>query len=222
MKKVLVVGGDKMSSIIDYSDRNTCVIFGDGCGCVLLEPNIEGNGVIDAILKVDGGGRHFLHQKAGGSAKPASHETVEAKEHYVYQEGQSVYKFAVTNMAEVSAEIMEKNNLTSDDVDWLVPHQANLRIIDATADRMGLTKDKQNLEVAMKENEVILLENDYSTKYEGFDPKSPESYIIFTLMQNIRSGANDDAYQRRWVWELLQNAMDTTNSERQTKIQIHI
>ncbi len=141
-KKVLVVGGDKMSSIIDYTDRNTCVIFGDGCGCVLLEPNEEGFGVVDAVLKIDGNGRHFLHQKAGGSLKPASHATVDAREHYVYQEGQTVFKFAVKGMADVSAEIMERNQLTADDVAWLVPHQANLRIIDATAQRMGVDKDK--------------------------------------------------------------------------------
>jgi 3-oxoacyl-[acyl-carrier-protein] synthase-3 len=141
-KKVLVVGGDKMSSIIDYTDRNTCIIFGDGLGCVLLEPNEEGNGVIDSILKIDGNGRHFLHQKAGGSLKPPTHETVDAKEHYVYQDGKTVFKFAVTGMAEVSAQIMERNNLTSEEVTWLVPHQANLRIIDATAQRMGLSNEK--------------------------------------------------------------------------------
>jgi 3-oxoacyl-[acyl-carrier-protein] synthase-3 len=141
-KKVLVVGGDKMSSIIDYTERNTCVIFGDGCGCVLLEPNEEGFGIVDSVLKVDGSGREFLHQKAGGSLKPASHETVNAREHFVYQEGKTVFKFAVKNMADVSAEIMERNNLTADDVDWLVPHQANLRIIDATAGRMGIDKEK--------------------------------------------------------------------------------
>lgn len=141
-KKVLVVGGDKMSSIIDYTDRTTCIIFGDGCGAVLLEPNDEGNGIIDNILKSDGSGRQFLHQKAGGSVKPASHETVDNREHYVYQEGKSVFKFAVTNMADVAAEIMERNNLTSDDVKWLVPHQANKRIIDATASRMGLGAEK--------------------------------------------------------------------------------
>jgi len=141
-KKVLVVGGDKMSSIIDYTERNTCVIFGDGCGCVLLEPNEEGFGIVDSVLKVDGSGREFLHQKAGGSLKPASHETVNAREHFVYQEGKTVFKFAVKNMADVSAEIMERNNLTPDDVDWLVPHQANLRIIDATAGRMGIDKEK--------------------------------------------------------------------------------
>ena len=141
-KNVLVVGADKMSAIIDYTDRNTCIIFGDGAGCVLLEPNYEGLGVVDAILKIDGQGRHFLHQKAGGSLKPPTHETIDAKEHYVYQDGKNVYKFAVKGMAEVSAQIMERNHLTSDDVTWLVPHQANLRIIDATADRMGLDKNK--------------------------------------------------------------------------------
>ena len=141
-KKVLVIGVDKMSSIIDYEDRTTCIIFGDGCGVVLLEPNEEGLGLQDFILRADGSGREFLIQPAGGSANPPTIETVENKLHYVKQEGKSVFKFAVTNMAEVSAEIMEKNNLTSDDVDWLVPHQANLRIIDATANRMGLPAEK--------------------------------------------------------------------------------
>lgn len=141
-KKVIVIGADKMSSIIDYTDRNTCIIFGDGAGCVLLEPNEEGYGVMDSILKIDGYGRHFLHQKAGGSLKPPTHETVDAREHYVYQDGKTVFKFAVTGMADVSAQIMERNNLTADDVAWLVPHQANLRIIDATGERMGLDKSK--------------------------------------------------------------------------------
>ena len=141
-KKVLVVGGDKMSSIIDYSDRNTCIIFGDGCGAALLEPNEEGYGIIDSVLKIDGSGRHFLHQKAGGSLKPPTHETIDAKEHFVFQDGKTVYKFAVTGMADVSAQIMERNHLTAEDIAWLVPHQANLRIIDATAERMGVTRDK--------------------------------------------------------------------------------
>ena len=141
-KKVIVVGVDKMTSIVDYQDRTTCVIFGDGAGAVLLEPNTEGLGVMDFILHSDGSGREFLVQPAGGSLHPASIETVENRMHYVKQEGQSVFKFAVTNMADVSAKIMEKNNLTSDDVQWLVPHQANLRIIDATANRMGLSKEK--------------------------------------------------------------------------------
>jgi 3-oxoacyl-[acyl-carrier-protein] synthase-3 len=141
-KKVIVIGVDKMTSILDFSDRTTCVIFGDGAGAVLLEPNEEGLGVIDSILRSDGAGRNYLLQPAGGSLHPASRETVDNNMHYVKQEGQQVFKFAVTNMAEVSAEIMEKNNLTSEDVTWLVPHQANLRIIDATANRMGLPKEK--------------------------------------------------------------------------------
>ncbi len=141
-QKVLVVGGDKMSSIIDYEDRQTCIIFGDGCGAVLLEPTTEDVGIKDSILKSDGSGRVYLHQKAGGSARPASHATVDAREHYAYQEGQAVFKFAVTNMADVAAEIMERNQLTADDVAWLVPHQANKRIIDATANRMGVGPEK--------------------------------------------------------------------------------
>jgi len=141
-KKVLVVGGDKMSAIIDYTDRNTCIIFGDGVGCILLEPNEEGLGLIDSILKSDGSGREFLHQKAGGSLMPPSLETVQNRMHYVYQEGKSVYKFAVTNMADVSHQIMLRNNLTADDVSYLIAHQANKRIIDATAERMGIEQDK--------------------------------------------------------------------------------
>jgi 3-oxoacyl-[acyl-carrier-protein] synthase-3 len=146
-KRVVVVGGDKMSSIIDYTDRSTCIIFGDGAGAVLLEPNTEGLGIIDAVLKSDGSGRHFLHQKAGGSVKPATHETVDAREHYVYQEGQTVFKIAVTNMSEVSAEIMKRNHLTGDDIAWLVPHQANKRIIDATSARMGISSEKVMLNI---------------------------------------------------------------------------
>lgn len=140
--KVLVIGVDKMSSILNYEDRATCIIFGDGGGCVLLEPNTEGNGLIDSILKSDGAGRAFLHQKAGGSVKPATIETVMNKEHFVYQEGQTVFKFAVKNMADVSAEIMERNNLKAEDIAWLVPHQANKRIIAATYERMGLPEEK--------------------------------------------------------------------------------
>lgn len=146
-KKVVVVGADKMSSIVDYTDRATCIIFGDGGGAVLLEPSTDGNGIMDAILKSDGSGRQYLHQKAGGSIRPASHATVDAKEHYIYQDGQPVFKFAVKGMADVSAEILEKNNLTGDDVAWLVPHQANKRIIDATANRMGLSHDKVMLNI---------------------------------------------------------------------------
>lgn len=141
-KKVVLVGADKMSSIVDYTDRSVCPIFGDGAGAVLLEPTTEDYGVIDEILHVDGAGRKHLHQKAGGSVKPASHETVDAREHFIYQEGQPVFKAAVKGMADVSVEMMEKHNLKSDDIAWLVPHQANMRIISATAKRMELPPEK--------------------------------------------------------------------------------
>jgi 3-oxoacyl-[acyl-carrier-protein] synthase III len=141
-KKVVVVGADKMSSITDYSDRTTCPLFGDASGAVLLEPTNEELGIMDYIFHTDGSGKKFLHMKAGGSVKPASYETIDAKEHYIYQEGQTVFKFAVSNMADVSVEIMERNNLKPDDIAWLVPHQANLRIIDATGRRMGLDPEK--------------------------------------------------------------------------------
>ncbi|MGB1074752.1 MAG: beta-ketoacyl-ACP synthase III [Flavobacteriales bacterium] len=140
-KKVLVIGADKMSSIIDYTDRTTCVLFGDGAGAVLLEPS-ETEGIHDAILRHDGSGAQYLRQKAGGSLHPATAETVAAKEHYIYQDGQPVFKAAVKSMADVSYEILEKNGLTGDDVAWLVPHQANLRIIDATQRRMGIDPEK--------------------------------------------------------------------------------
>lgn len=146
-KKVVVVGADKMSSIINYNDRATCIIFGDGAGAVLLEPSTEGYGVQDSILRSDGSGGNYLHMKAGGSLRPASNETVANNEHYAYQEGQAVFKFAVKGMADVSAELLERNKLTGDDIAWLVPHQANKRIIDATADRMGLSHDKVMLNI---------------------------------------------------------------------------
>ena len=141
-KKVIVVGCDKMTSILNFEDRTTCVIFGDGGGAVLLEPTEDGTGVLDFVLKADGNGRNYLYQPAGGSLLPATHETVDKKQHSVHQEGKAVFKFAVTNMADVSEEIMKRNKLSSDDISWLVPHQANLRIIDATAERMGLDKSK--------------------------------------------------------------------------------
>lgn len=141
-KKVIVVGAEKMSMMVDYTDRATCVIFGDGGGGVLLEPTQENYGIMDSILKTDGSGRIHLFQKGGGSVKPASFETVAAKEHFIYQEGQQVFKFAVTNMAGVSMDVMKRNGLSSEDVNWLVPHQANLRIIEATARRMGIRKDQ--------------------------------------------------------------------------------
>jgi 3-oxoacyl-[acyl-carrier-protein] synthase-3 len=141
-KKVLLIGADKMSSIIDYTDRTTCIIFGDGAGAVLFEPNTEGLGLIDEILRSDGAGRQSLKIDAGGSILPASKETVENKQHYVFQDGKTVFKFAVTNMADVSEEVMKRNNLSGEDIQWLVPHQANKRIIDATSRRMDLPEDK--------------------------------------------------------------------------------
>ncbi len=146
-KKVVVVGADKMSSIVDYTDRTTCVLFGDGGGAVLLEPNTEGLGLIDSNLKTDGVGRNYLCLKGGGSAYPASEKTVAEKDHFIYQEGRTVFKFAVTNMAEASYELMQRNNLTDNDIAWLVPHQANKRIIDATANRMGLDHEKVMLNI---------------------------------------------------------------------------
>jgi 3-oxoacyl-[acyl-carrier-protein] synthase-3 len=146
-KKIIVVGGDKMSSILNYEDRTTCIIFGDGCGAVLMERSEDENGFIDSILRADGSGSKHLYQPAGGSVMPASIESVTQKKHSVYQEGQYVFKFAVTNMANVSAEIMEKNNLTADEVDWLVPHQANKRIIDATRERMGIAEEKVTVNI---------------------------------------------------------------------------
>lgn len=141
-KKVVVVGAEKMSSIVDYTDRTTCPIFGDGAGAVMVEPTENGYGIIDSILQSDGAGRVHLHQKAGGSEKPASHQTVDAREHFIYQEGQAVFKWAVSKMADVSVELMNKHGMTSDDLHWLVPHQANMRIIEATAYRMKLDKSK--------------------------------------------------------------------------------
>jgi len=141
-KKVIVVGADKMSSITDYTSRDTCVLFGDAGGAILLEPATDDCGIMDSILLADGSGQPYLHMKAGGSSRPPSHETIDGKEHFVYQEGQAVFKFAVTKMADISAEIMERNNLSGEDIAWLVPHQANLRIIEATARRMGIGKNK--------------------------------------------------------------------------------
>lgn len=141
-KKVIVVGAEKMSAIVDYTDRSVCPIFGDGAGAILLEPTTEELGIIDSVLFSDGAGVVHLHQKAGGSVKPASHESVDAREHFIYQEGQPVFKWAVSKMADLSVEMMQKHNLTAETLDWLVPHQANLRIIDATARRMGLTNEK--------------------------------------------------------------------------------
>jgi len=141
-KKVVVVGAEKMSSIVDYQDRATCPIFGDGAGAILLEPTTEDIGIVDSILQSDGVGRIHLHQKAGGSVAPASHETIDARQHYIYQEGQPVFKWAVSKMADVSVEMMERHGITPETLAWLVPHQANMRIIEATANRMGIKKEQ--------------------------------------------------------------------------------
>jgi 3-oxoacyl-[acyl-carrier-protein] synthase III len=172
-KKVVVVGGDKMSAIVDYSDRTTCIIFGDGAGCVLLEPTIEHVGIIDSLLKSDGSGETYLHMKAGGSRMPASEATVQSRQHYVYQEGAAVYKFAVTNMADAAAQIAERNNLTAKDITWLVPHQANKRIIDATASRVGVSEDKIMMNIQRYGNTtsgtIPLLLWDYEKKLKKGD-----------------------------------------------------
>ena len=171
-KKVIICGADKMSSIINYEDRNTCIIFGDGGGAVLLEP-AEENGIIDSILKSDGSGRAYLHQVAGGSMNPATHETIDNKLHYVFQEGKTVFKFAVTNMAEVSRAIMDRNNLQGSDVDFLAAHQANLRIIDATAKRMELDQDKVLINIEKYGNTtagtIPLLLADFESKFKKGD-----------------------------------------------------
>ncbi|MDA9309510.1 ketoacyl-ACP synthase III [Flavobacteriaceae bacterium] len=146
-KKVLLIGADKMSSIVDYTDRTTCIIFGDGAGAVLFEPNLEGLGLQDEILRSDGVGRPSLKIDAGGSILPPTNQTIADKQHYVHQDGKTVFKFAVSKMADVSEKIMQRNNLTGDDVSWLVPHQANKRIIDATSRRMNLPQDKVMLNI---------------------------------------------------------------------------
>jgi 3-oxoacyl-[acyl-carrier-protein] synthase III len=172
-KKVIVIGGDKMSAILDYTDRTTCIIFGDGAGCVLLEPTTEDVGVMDTILRSDGAGETYLHQKAGGSRMPATHETVDKRLHYVYQEGSAVYKFAVTNMADVAAQIAERNGLNANNITWLVPHQANKRIIDATASRVGMSDDKVMMNIERYGNTtggtIPLLLWDYEKKLKKGD-----------------------------------------------------
>ena len=172
-KKVIVCGADKMSAIVDYQDRNTCVIFGDGGGAVLLESSEDEDGIIDSILKSDGIGLDYLHQKAGGSLHPPTHETIDKRMHYVFQEGKTVFKFAVTNMAEVSREIMDRNNLTGDDIDFLCAHQANLRIIDATAKRMELDEHKVLINIKKYGNTtagtIPLLFSDFESKFKKGD-----------------------------------------------------
>lgn len=172
-KKVLLIGADKMSSIINYKDRTTCIIFGDGAGAVLFEPNNEGFGLQDEYLRADGSGRQFLGMEAGGSLLPATHETVDADQHYIFQDGKTVFKFAVSNMADVAEKIMIRNNLKNTDVSWLVPHQANKRIIDATAKRMGLDASKVLMNIERYGNTTSatlpLLLSDYEDKLKKGD-----------------------------------------------------
>ncbi len=187
-KKVVVVGADKMSAIVDYTDRATCPIFGDGAGAVLLEPTHEEEGIIDVTNFVDGSGRKHLHQKAGGSVKPPTHETIDAREHFIYQEGQAVFKFAVLRMADVSVDMMKRNNLSADDLDWLVPHQANLRIIDATARRMELPKEKVMINIHKYGNTtdatIPLLLNEWEPRL-----KKGDNLIIATFGAGFTWGA---------------------------------
>ena len=172
-KKILLIGADKMSSIIDYTDRATCIIFGDGAGAVLFEPNNEGLGLQDELLKTDGIGRDYLKIDAGGSLLPASKETVENRQHFVFQDGKTVFKYAVSGMADVSEKIMERNNLRKEDIDWLIAHQANKRIIDATANRIGLDEDKVLVNIHKYGNTTSatlpLLLSDFESKFKKGD-----------------------------------------------------
>ena len=172
-KKVLLIGADKMSSILDYTDRATCIIFGDGAGAALFEPNYEGLGLQDEILKSDGIGREYLKIDAGGSILPSSKETVENRQHFIYQDGKTVFKYAVMGMADVSEQIMKRNNLTKDDVNWLIPHQANKRIIDATSSRMELEEEKVLINIERYGNTTSatlpLLLSDFEGKFKKGD-----------------------------------------------------
>jgi 3-oxoacyl-[acyl-carrier-protein] synthase III len=187
-KKVILIGADKMSAIVNYSDRATCPIFGDGAGAVLLEPDTDGFGIIDYKNQVDGSGRKHLHQKAGGSLKPPTHDTIDANEHFVYQEGQVVFKFAVSRMADISSEIMERNNLSSNDLQWLAPHQANMRIIEATGKRMGLPSEKVMVNIERFGNTtdatIPLLLLDYESKL-----KKGDNIVIATFGAGFTWGA---------------------------------
>jgi 3-oxoacyl-[acyl-carrier-protein] synthase-3 len=172
-KKVLLIGADKMSSIIDYTDRATCIIFGDGAGAILFEPNYEDLGLQDEFLRSDGIGREFLKIEAGGSILPTSQETLDNKQHFVFQDGKTVFKYAVSGMADVSEKIMQRNNLSNDDVNWLIAHQANKRIIDATSSRMGLDESKVLINIERYGNTTSatlpLLLSDYETKLKKGD-----------------------------------------------------
>ena len=172
-KKIILIGADKMSSIIDYSDRNTCIIFGDGAGAVLFEPNLEGLGMLDEFMRSDGVGREFLRIEAGGSVMPSTIDSIKNKKHFLFQDGKSVFKYAVSNMANASYQIMERNNLSNEDVNYLVPHQANKRIIDATANRMGIRESKVLMNIEKYGNTtaatIPLILSDYEKKFKKGD-----------------------------------------------------
>ena len=172
-KKIILIGADKMSSIIDYSDRNTCIIFGDGAGAVLFEPNPEGLGMQDEFMRSDGVGREFLRIEAGGSVMPSTIDSIKNKKHFLFQDGKSVFKYAVSNMANASYQIMERNNLSNEDVNYLVPHQANKRIIDATANRMGIRESKVLMNIEKYGNTtaatIPLILSDYEKKFKKGD-----------------------------------------------------
>jgi 3-oxoacyl-[acyl-carrier-protein] synthase-3 len=172
-RKIVVVGADKMSAIIDYTDRATCVLFGDGAGAVLIEPSANGHGILDTLIRSDGAGMPHLHQKAGGSRLPPNAETVAKRMHYVHQEGAAVYKFAIARMAEVAIELMARNNLNIDMIDWLVPHQANRRIIESTAERMGLPMERVMMTIQKYGNTtaatIPLCLWDYETRLKAGD-----------------------------------------------------
>ena len=172
-KKIILIGADKMSSIIDYSDRNTCIIFGDGAGAVLFEPNLEGLGMQDEFMRSDGVGREFLRIESGGSVMPSSIDSIKKKKHFLFQDGKSVFKYAVSNMANASYQIMERNNLSNEDVNYLVPHQANKRIIDATANRMGIRESKVLMNIEKYGNTtaatIPLILSDYEKKFKKGD-----------------------------------------------------
>ena len=193
-----MVGADKMSAITDYTDRTTCILFGDGAGAVLLEPNEEGYGLLDSIIRSDGMGQPYLNQKAGGSRYPPTHETIDKREHYVYQDGQQVFKFAVKKMADISAEIMEKNGLAGDDVAWLVPHQANKRIIEATANRMGVGMDKVMLNIHKYGNTtaatIPLCLWDYESQLNKGDNLIPVSYTHLDVYKRQDHGGASCPY----------------------------
>jgi 3-oxoacyl-[acyl-carrier-protein] synthase-3 len=198
-KKVLLIGADKMSSILDYTDRATCIIFGDGAGAALFEPNYEGLGLQDEILKSDGIGREYLKIDAGGSILPSSKETVENRQHFIYQDGKTVFKYAVMGMADVSEQIMKRNNLTKDDVNWLIAHQANKRIIDATSGRMELEEEK------------VLISTKLETKL------SSENLLILNCDED-RSQLKNKAIVTKRFLELIEKALIVPKKRKATKI----